>query len=166
MNRKRVNRRRDPLRSVRRVWRLGPPAVWNLVALVLRVVTERNRGLSERICREVCSWPGVTRHRRRLGGIELRVGKRELGHIHADHLVDVPFPVAVRRQLVAEGRALPHHILPESGWVSYELHGSDDVAGAVALFRLAYDRAEAAAARRAGRVCEVGTEFAIRSSGD
>ncbi len=151
MRGRRVNRGRDPLLAIRRVLRLGPPALLSLVGLGIRVLMERNRGLSERICREVLQWPGVTRHRHRFGGVELRLGKRELGHIHADHLVDLPFPVAVRRQLVAEGRALPHHILPESGWVSYELHGSDDVAGAVALFRLAYDRAGVAAARREGR---------------
>ncbi len=30
-------------------------------------------------------WPGVTAHPHRFGGMEYRLGKRELGHIHGDH---------------------------------------------------------------------------------
>ena len=40
----------------------------------------------------VMQWPGVTAHPHRFGGTEYRLGKRELGHIHGDHLVDIPFP--------------------------------------------------------------------------
>jgi hypothetical protein len=52
--------------------------------------------------------------------------------------------VRIREELVRDGRAQIHHVLPESGWVSYPIRGADDVAGAIALFRLAYDRAVAA----------------------
>jgi hypothetical protein len=79
----------------------------------------------------------------RYGGIEFRLGKRELGHLHGDYLADLPFPVRVREELVAAGRAMPHHILPLSGWVSYPIRDPAAVAGAVALFRLAYERATA-----------------------
>jgi hypothetical protein len=97
----------------------------------------------ERIRREVLHWPGVTEAPHRFGGVEFRLGRRELGHLHGDRLADLPFPVRIREELVRAGRALPHHILPESGWVSYPIRGADDVQGAIALFRLAYDRAVA-----------------------
>ncbi len=97
--------------------------------------------ISEQIRREVLSWPGVTEAPHRFGGVEFRLGKRELGHLHGDYLADLPFPVRVRRQLVAEGRALPHHVLPQSGWVSYPIRDEGAVDGAIALFRLAYERA-------------------------
>ncbi len=42
--------------------------------------------------------------------------------MHGDHLVDIPFPKIVRDELVACGRAVPHHILPQSGWVSIHLN--------------------------------------------
>ena len=45
---------------------------------------------------------------------------------------------------VSSGRAQAHHIMPESGWVSYLIHGPADVARVVALFRLNYDRPWAA----------------------
>jgi hypothetical protein len=90
---------------------------------------------------EVASWPGVTAAPHRFGGVEFRVGRREIGHLHGGHLADLPFPVHVRARLVSEGRAEPHHILPESGWVSFRIRGAEDVAAAIALFRLNYERA-------------------------
>jgi hypothetical protein len=98
----------------------------------------------ERIRREVGSWPGVEVAPHRFGGVEFRLGRRELGHTHGDALADLPFPVRVREALVREGRAQPHHVLPASGWVSYRIRGEVDVPGAIALFRLSYERATAA----------------------
>ena len=90
--------------------------------------------------REVLSWPNVTAHPHRFGGVEFQVNQHEIGHLHGDHLADLPFPVRVRRELVADGRASPHHILPDTGWVSYYIRSAADLAGAIALFRLNYDR--------------------------
>ena len=93
------------------------------------------------------AWPGVERARHRFGGVEFRLGRRELGHVHGDALVDLPFPRTVRDELVSRGRARRHHVLPDSGWVSFWIESGDDVEGAIALFRLAYERALAARAR-------------------
>jgi len=98
--------------------------------------------IADRIAREISSWPGVTSAPHRFGGVEFRVGRRELGHLHGNHLADLPFPVAVRERLVRDGRADLHHILPESGWVSKRIRTDDDVVDVIALFRLNYDRVE------------------------
>ena len=90
--------------------------------------------------REILSWPDVTAHPHRFGGVEFQVKGHEIGHLHGDRLADLPFPVRVRRELVADGRASLHHILPDTGWVSYHMRGMDDLAGAIALFRLNYER--------------------------
>ena len=92
------------------------------------------------IVREVSSWPGVTTGRHRFGGTEFRYGRRELGHLHGSRLADLPFPLLVRNELVAAGRAEPHHIHPESGWVSYFIKDASDIEPVIALFRLNYDR--------------------------
>jgi hypothetical protein len=97
--------------------------------------------VAARIEREVGSWDGVTVSAHRYGGIEFRVGRRELGHLHGDRLADLPFPIAIRRELVAAGRAETHHILPESGWVSVRLHRDADTDNVIALFRMNYERA-------------------------
>ena len=46
----------------------------------------------------------------------------------------------IGRELVAAGRAAPHHVLPDSGWVSRWIERPADVPEVVALFRLQYDR--------------------------
>ena len=63
-----------------------------------------------------------------------------MGHLHGDRLADLPFPIKVREQLVAEGNAVRHHVLPDSGWVSVYIHSEADVENVIALFRLNYER--------------------------
>jgi len=55
----------------------------------------------------------------------------------------------VRDELISNGRARPHHALPDSGWITFPIDADDDVAGAIGLFRLAYERALKAQRRRA-----------------
>jgi Family of unknown function (DUF5519) len=105
--------------------------------------------VAEAIRDELLSWDGVTAAPHRFGGVEFLLGRRELGHLHGDRLADLPFPRRVRDELVESGRALPHHVLPESGWVSVPIAGPEDVPNVVALFRLSYDWAIAAEKRRA-----------------
>ncbi len=90
--------------------------------------------------REVRSWPGVTVEPHRFGGVEFQVNNHEIGHLHGSRQADLPFPVRVRKELIATDRAAPHHILPETGWVTFYIRGADDVAGAIELFRLNYER--------------------------
>jgi predicted DNA-binding protein (MmcQ/YjbR family) len=99
-------------------------------------------GAQSRITKEVTSWSGVTSHPHRFGGVEYVIGKREIGHIHGDQLVDIPFPKKVRDEIVAEGRAEPHHILPETGWVSCYLQQEADVENVIALLRQSYEIAQ------------------------
>ena len=106
---------------------------------------------SRRIEREVGSWDGVTVEPHRFGGIEFRLGRRELGHLHGDTLADLPFPRRIREMLVETGRAERHHVLPDSGWVSRKILADEDVDETIELFRLAYERARVAEAVRAVR---------------
>jgi Family of unknown function (DUF5519) len=101
---------------------------------------EKVETASDRIRRELERWPGVSTVPHRFGGIEFRVDRRELGHLHGDRLADIPFPRSIRNELVAAGRAQAHHVLPESGWVSRYIRGPEDVSDVIDLFRYAYDR--------------------------
>jgi hypothetical protein len=101
----------------------------------------------ERIASEVESWPGVTSAPHRFGGVAFRLGRRELGHLHGDRIADLPFPKRQRDELIAARLARPHHVMPESGWVTASIP-SDDVEPVIGLFWRAYERANAAAERR------------------
>ena len=90
-------------------------------------------GASKKIESAMQSCSGITADPHRYGGTEYRLGRREIGHVHTDHLVDIPFPKKVRDELVATGRAEPHHILPKSGWVSIHLNQASDVDRAIDL---------------------------------
>jgi Family of unknown function (DUF5519) len=96
--------------------------------------------IKETIEREVTSWTGVEEKPHRFGGVEFRVNGHEIGHLHGSWLADLPFPVRMRRELVAEGKAQLHHVLPQTGWVSYPIRGEEDVEGVLELFRLNYER--------------------------
>ncbi len=96
-------------------------------------------GAGEAIHAAVTSWDGISAAPHRFGGTEYTIGRREIGHIHGDRLVDIPFPTRVRNELVQAGRAEPHHILPDSGWVSIFLREPPDVQRAIELLRLSYD---------------------------
>jgi hypothetical protein len=100
-----------------------------------------------RINAAVGSWPEVDLGAHRFGGVEFRVGRRELGHLHGDSHADIAFPRKVRDELVAGGRALPHRAVPDSGWITVPIDSEDGVERAIELFRMAYDRARAAKAR-------------------
>ncbi len=106
------------------------------------------RGARDQITKALLDRAGVQAHPHRFGGTEYRLGSREIGHVHSDHLVDIPFPTRVSRELVAAGQAQPHHVLPESGWVSLYLREPADVERAIVLLQRSYEIATAQAARR------------------
>jgi hypothetical protein len=97
------------------------------------------KGVGEQIKQAVLSWPDVTAEPHRFGGTEFRIDRRELGHIHGDSLVDIPFPTKARNRIVESGRAQPHHILPESGWIGFYLHEEADIQNAIELLHLSYE---------------------------
>jgi hypothetical protein len=97
--------------------------------------------IAARIEDEVRALPGVTVHPHRFGGIEFRLGRRALGHLHGERWADIRFRKTVRDMLVQTGRADPHHVLPDTGWVSKQIRSEQDVAEVIELFRLSWERA-------------------------
>lgn len=100
--------------------------------------------------REVLSWPGVSKNPERSNVALYRFGRRQIGHVHHDGVVDLPFPRTVHDELISAVFARPHRGgFPAT--VSYYLRRPEDVSGAVDLFRMNYDRAKVAAERRKAR---------------
>jgi len=95
------------------------------------------------LCRledEISAWPNVSVHPHRFGGKEFRFGKAEIGHVHRDGTVDIPFPRAVRDALLEEGQAEEHRWVPNSGWTTFKVRDEADMHHAARLMRISYLR--------------------------
>ena len=95
---------------------------------------------SEKIKKELLSWKGVTIHEHNFVTVMFYVGEIEMGHLHGDSIADLQFPAKISKKLVKEGRVSLHHVIPKSGWVSYEIRNAKDVEAVIELFRLQYNR--------------------------
>jgi hypothetical protein len=96
---------------------------------------------SEQIIGEATSWPGITTARGSRGELSLRLGRREIGHLHGDHSAHFSFPKAQWAELHAQGRIVEHPVFPgRVGPAARRIEGSADVAAVIELLRLNYDR--------------------------
>jgi hypothetical protein len=87
----------------------------------------------------VGQWPGMRVRVHRLGGIGFFHRGKESSHIHGNGLLDCHVGRDGRDALVSSGRALPHHLFPRSGWVSFWIEDEQDVGSALELIRRASD---------------------------
>lgn len=99
-----------------------------------------DKDVFEKVKMELMSWPGVTSQAHRFGGIEFRINGREMGHMHGGRFADLPFPMTIRNELVKDKRALPHHVLPNSGWVTFLIKEEADITSLINLFHIQYER--------------------------
>lgn len=128
------------------------PQLFDSFLVLITVMTSRRKLramelLEERTCSTLYATTGV----HRFGGVRFLLDKTELGHMHGNGLVDALVGKASRDELVASGRAFPHHIFPVSGWVSFWLKDEADVPHALELLRIAAEQ-RASFGRAAKRV--------------
>jgi Luciferase len=96
---------------------------------------------SERITREVTSWPGVAAGSGRRGEFAFKVGGREIGHLHGDHVAHFGFPKDVWSDLFDQGRIDYHPVFPgRAGFGARRIESESDVEDVIALLRLNYER--------------------------
>jgi Family of unknown function (DUF5519) len=96
---------------------------------------------SERITEEVTSWPGVAAGPGRRGEFAFTVGKREIGHLHGDHVAHFGFPKDVWSLLYEQGRIDYHPVFPgRPGFGARAIETEADVDDVIALIRLNYER--------------------------
>jgi len=88
----------------------------------------------------VAEWADVSMHSHRFGGKEFRVGRAEIGHLHVNGVLDIPFTRRIRNVLIAEGLAEQHQYVPDSGWTTFRIRNEGDVKHALRLLRLSYVR--------------------------
>ena len=103
-----------------------------------------SRTASQVIVDEVTSWPGMESALGERGELSLRLGRREIGHLHGDRAAHFGFPREVAAELRAAGRITPHPAFPDHpGWGARRIADAADVADVIAILRINYDRAVA-----------------------
>ena len=96
---------------------------------------------SERITAEVTAWPGVHAEHGTRGEFAFKLGGRELGHLHGDHVAHFGFPKHVWTELHEQQRIDYHPVFPgRPGFGARRIDGEEDVRDVIALLRLNYDR--------------------------
>jgi len=100
------------------------------------------------VVREVLLWPGTIAEPGRFDAVAFRYGKREIGHVHRDRVADLPVTPEAREELLAKGRARPHRA-GSKGYISYPMEDREDVSAVLEILGSNYNRAKAAADRRA-----------------
>ena len=74
------------------------------------------------------------------GEFAFKLGSRELGHLHGDHVAHFGFPKdASARALRGQADRLPPG-LPAAGFGARRIETDDDMSDVIALLRLNYDR--------------------------
>ncbi len=122
--------------------------------------------VSQRIIEIVGGWDGVSVQPHRFGGVEFRVQQREIGHLHDGRTADLRFPLRERRDLVASGRARPHHMLAASGWVSHPIRSAHDIPAVIELMRRNYERLRGLGQRATPRTLGERSHFVSDEAGD
>ena len=96
---------------------------------------------SERITAEVTSWPGVEAGFGDRSEFAFRVGRKEIGHLHGDHVAHFGFPKQVWAELFEEQRIDYHPVFPgRPGYAARRIETDADIRDVIALLRLNYDR--------------------------
>ena len=83
-------------------------------------------------------WDQVELEPHRFGAKASFFGRREIGHVHGDRWVDIPFPSKVHHELVDSGEAEIHPFAPDSGWSRLRLKSEVDLERALELLHRSY----------------------------
>lgn len=82
--------------------------------------------------------PNTTISQHSYGGIQFNVLNKEFGHIHSNGLLDLLLTKYLKSKLLIEGKIVEHHVLKESGWISFYIKNEDDLAYAKKLLLMSY----------------------------
>jgi hypothetical protein len=87
---------------------------------------------------EVATWPEISVQPHEFSGSLFALGQTAIGHLHTHGMLDLTLVPEVKAQLVAEGRAAEHHVLPTQDRASYFIDQADGVAQALWLLKVSY----------------------------
>ncbi|MEO5803558.1 MAG: luciferase family protein [Verrucomicrobiota bacterium] len=121
----------------------GLPQFFDALLFLSTWIFKRSRvEAMEALENEALRLPNVRLKNHRFGGTEfVREPQGELGHIHGQGLLDVLLTREASQKLLATGRVRPHHVFPDSRWISFQIKSMDDIPFAIELLQMAIARA-------------------------
>ena len=100
-------------------------------------MTNANKTITE----TVTAWPGVEAGTGSRGEWSFTVGRREIGHLHGDHVLHIGFPKDVWHELYDAGRIDYHPVFPgRPGFGARRIDSAADIEDVIALLKLNYQR--------------------------
>jgi len=97
--------------------------------------------ISQTITAAVTSWPGVVVDDGELGELSFKVGRREIGHLHGEHVAHFSFPRTTWVALIEQHRIVPHPVFPDKrGPAERRIVTEADLVDVIELLRFNYDR--------------------------
>ena len=106
--------------------------IWNMI------VNPKINDAIEKIEKEVLTWKGVHLSAHKFGGLQFNYLTKEIGHIHSNGILDIPFSRKIKDELIKQGKATEHHVFNRSGWVSFYIQSECDTEQAIRLLELSY----------------------------
>tara|TARA_B100000674_G_C37833046_1_gene911502 strand:+ start:750 stop:1175 length:426 start_codon:yes stop_codon:yes gene_type:complete len=67
--------------------------------------------------------PSVQSKYHKYGGLEFQVNGKEICHIHGDGLADILLNKNLAQEIIKTTHAEEHHVITDSGWISYQIKG-------------------------------------------
>ena len=92
---------------------------------------------------EVVKWvkklPNIKSKYHKYGGLEFQINGKEICHIHGDGLTDVLLNRECAEKLILNTEAEEHHVIKNSGWISYQINNNTITSELTQIIQRAYD---------------------------
>jgi hypothetical protein len=90
--------------------------------------------------KEALKWDNISTTIHKYGGLQINYGKTELGHLHSNGLLDMPFNRKIKQTLMLKySRVQEHHTFKNTGWISFYIERYGDNLIALELLQQAYN---------------------------
>jgi hypothetical protein len=127
------------------------PQFFDAALLTWTAIFHRERLRAIEVLQEhALTLPNVRLSSHRYGGTAFVHNNYEFAHLHSNGLLDIELTRALASKLISQNRALPHHVLGPSRWISFRLTSPLDVSHASALLEAACQYANKKADHLAG----------------
>jgi hypothetical protein len=119
------------------------PQIFDAMLLTWTALVHRSRLRAiERFEREALRLPNVELCIHHYGGLGFKYGGREFAHLHSNGLLDVQLTCALAEELIKSTRALPHHVLGQSKWISFWMNTESDLPAALNFLQQGFSCAQ------------------------